>query len=119
MKALIWKELRENFKWTPLPALAIFGLIALFGALPLMHPMAWFFVGLVAATFGAALGFLQVYFESQGDKRSLLLHRPISHSQIFLSKAIAGVGLSLLAVGVPLGKPVSVHFPLSWTPKMN
>ncbi|HKB39406.1 MAG TPA: hypothetical protein VKD72_23415, partial [Gemmataceae bacterium] len=121
MKALIWKELRENFKWAPLPALAIFGLIALFGALPLMHPMAWFFVGLVAAAFGAALGFLQVYFESQGDKRSLLLHRPISRSRIFLSKAIAGVGLYLLALGIPFAcvvglsaTPGHLPQPFSW-----
>ena len=33
---------------------------------------------LIAAVFGAALGFVQIYFDGHGDKRSLLLHRPLS-----------------------------------------
>ena len=57
---------------------------------------------LTAAVFpGAALGFLQVFFEARGDKRSLLLHRPISRSRIFLGKALAGVALYVLALGIP------------------
>jgi hypothetical protein len=59
------------------------------------------FAGLVSSIYGAALGFVQVYFESSGDKRSLLLHRPLSSSRIFLGKAIVGVGLYLLGVGIP------------------
>jgi hypothetical protein len=51
--------------------------------------------------FGAVLGFLQVFFESQGDRRALLLHRPLSHAHIFLAKTIAGLGLYVLALGVP------------------
>jgi hypothetical protein len=53
---------------------------------------------LIAALFGAALAFLQVFFESRGDIRSLLLHRPISRSRIFLSKVIAGVGLLVISI---------------------
>ncbi|HEX5271675.1 MAG TPA: hypothetical protein VFW33_14355, partial [Gemmataceae bacterium] len=56
---------------------------------------------LVAAGFGAALGFLQFFFESRGDPRSILLHRPLSRSNIFLAKALAGAGLYLLALGAP------------------
>src|SRR4029077_7796827 len=56
---------------------------------------------LTAVVFGAALGFLQIVFEAHGDKRSLLLHRPLGPSRIFLAKALAGVSLYLLALGIP------------------
>jgi hypothetical protein len=103
MMALIWKEFRENLKWAVLPSLLILVPIVLFGG-PGEPPVGTDLVAfhLLAAVFGAALGFVQVYSESRGDKRSLLLHRPISHSRIFLGKAIAGVGICLLALGVPL-----------------
>ncbi len=129
MKALIWKEFRENLKWAALPALLILGPVVLFGGLdepPSGLELAPFHI--LAAVFGAVLGFLQVFFESGGDKRSLLLHRPISHSQIFLGKVVAGVGLYLLAVGIPFAAlvlwcvtPGHVHAPftagmlLPWT----
>src|SRR5262249_33881651 len=101
VKPLIWKECRENLKWAVLPSLLIFGSMGLFGAFKLLDKGPLFLVSLFAAAFGAALGFLQVFFESRGDKRSLLLHRPLSRSQIFLGKALAGVGLYLLALGIP------------------
>jgi hypothetical protein len=121
MKSLIWKEFRENLKWAGLPAVLILGTMGLFGAFPLLEKGLLFYVGLIAALFGAALGFLQVYFESQGDKRSFLLHRPLSRSQIFLGKAMAGVGLYLLALGIPFAcavalaaTPGHVDEPFSW-----
>jgi hypothetical protein len=121
MKPLIWKECRENLKWAPLPTLLILGTMGLFGAFPLMERGLLFFAALIAAVFGAALGFIQVFFESGGDKRSILLHRPLSRSQIFLGKAIAGVGLYLLALGVPFAcavvlaaTPGHVDEPFSW-----
>jgi len=103
MKALIWKEWSENLKWVPLPGLVI--LIVFLIARPFM-PMPGvtqaFFNALVAVGFAAALGFVQIYSEGQGDKRSLLLHRPLSPSRIFLAKALAGVGLYVVALGIPL-----------------
>jgi hypothetical protein len=66
------------------------------------------YASIVAALFGGVLGFLQVHSESQGDKRSLLLHRPLSHSRIFLAKALAGAGLYLLGLGLPFAWVVSV-----------
>jgi hypothetical protein len=121
MKSLIWKEWRENLKWVPLPTLVIIGPIFLFGLPPLMDAGFSFFVGLVMVVFGAALGFLQVFFESSGDKRSLLLHRPLSSSRIFLGKSIVGVGLYLLAVGIPFAwtvrlaaTPGHVPQPFEW-----
>jgi hypothetical protein len=102
MKALIWKELRENLKWVPVPGLAIF-LVFLIDKPdePMPDLMDTYFFCLTAVVFGAALGFLQIFFEAHGDKRSLLLHRPLSPSRIFLAKALAGIGLYVLALGIP------------------
>ncbi len=108
MNALVWKEFRENLKWAALPTLLILGPMGLFGAFPLMEKGTLFLVSLFAAGFGAVLGFLQVFFESQGDKRSLLLHRPVSRSRIFLAKVIAGLGLYLLALGAPFACAVAL-----------
>lgn len=102
MKALIWKELRENLKWVPLPGLVILLVFCIDKPEePTPDTTASFFFALIAVAFGAALGFVQVFFEGHGDKRSLLLHRPLSPSLIFLSKALAGVGLYVLALGIP------------------
>jgi hypothetical protein len=106
MRLLFWKEFRENLKWTAVPMLLILGPTALFGSFELMNDQSLFYIGLISALFGAALGFVQFFFESSGDKRSLLLHRPLSRTRIFLGKALAGVALYLLGVGVPFGTAV-------------
>jgi hypothetical protein len=121
MKSLIWKEWRENFKWAILPVLLLGGLMLLLGPPSLMNYGALLICGLIAAVFGAVLGFLQVFPEAHGDKRSLLLHRPLRPSQIFLGKAVVGVGLYLLAVGLPfacavawIAAPGHVAEPFRW-----
>jgi hypothetical protein len=121
MKALIWKEFRENLKWAVLPPLLIFGSMGMFGAFMLLDKGPLFLVSLFAAVSGAGLGFLQVFFESSGDKRSLLLHRPLSASQIFLGKVVAGLSLYLLALGLSFAGAVAlaatpghVAVPFSW-----
>ncbi|SIO62749.1 hypothetical protein SAMN05444166_7138 [Singulisphaera sp. GP187] len=106
MKSLIWKECHENLKWATLAALGLGGLIFV-GRPTLMNPALLLFLSPIAAVSGAVLGFLQVYYESDGDKRSLLLHRPMSPSRIFLGKAVAGVGLYLLAMGIPFASYVA------------
>jgi hypothetical protein len=80
-----------------------------------------YFLGLIAAVFGAALGFVQIYFEGHGDKRSLLLHRPLSPSRIFLAKVLAGFSLYLLALGLPflcleewMATPGKMPAPFDW-----
>jgi hypothetical protein len=122
MKSLIWKEWRENFKWVGLPSLLLLGPMILTGVPMLLEVYYVFGVSIVAGLFGALLGFLQMFSEARGDKRSLLLHRPLSRSQIFLGKAIAGVGLYLLALGVPLAcavglaaTPGNVAAPFHWS----
>jgi hypothetical protein len=103
MRALIWKEWRESVKWAVLPGLLILLPMILLGwpseALPDLTGAFLFY--LLAAVPAAALGFVQVFFEAQGDRRALLLHRPISRSRIFLSKAWAGLGIYFLAQAIP------------------
>ena len=101
MKALIWKEWRENFKWAAVPSILILCPMILFGVPMLLEPAYLAYVSLVAGLSGALLGFLQVFSEAGGDKRSLLLHRPLSPSRIFLGKVVAGVSLYLLALLTP------------------
>jgi hypothetical protein len=108
MKSLIWKELREQCKWAALPTLFILGPMALMGVPPLMDAMFLFYVHLIAALFGAVLGLLQVLPEAHGDKRSFLLHRPLSQSTIFAAKVIAGVAIYLLALAVPFACAVGL-----------
>ena len=63
---------------------------------------ATFFFCLIGVLSAAALGFLQVFFDGHGDKRSLLLHRPLSPSRIFLARVSSpGVSLYVLALGIP------------------
>jgi hypothetical protein len=107
MRSLLWKEAHENLKWAVLPLLVLGGLMALLGPPSLMNYSALLVLGLIAAVFAAALGFLQIFPESHGDKRSLLLHRPLSPSRIFLAKAAVGVVLYLLGVGLPFAGAVA------------
>ncbi len=121
MKSLIWKEWRENLKWAAVPSILILGPMTVFGVPMLLESKYLAYVSLVAALSGALLGFLQVYSESMGDKRSVLLHRPLSRSGIFLAKVIAGVGLYLLAILIPTAiavvlaaTPGHVGAPFEW-----
>ncbi len=102
MKALIWKEWREHLKWVALPGLVIMMVFLIdIPDEPMPDVTGALLFGLTAAVFGAALGFLQIFFEAHGDKRSLLLHRPLGLTRIFLAKTLAGVSLYLLALGIP------------------
>jgi hypothetical protein len=122
MRSLLWKEWRENFKWIPRPALLILvPFVGLLGMQSLMDMGLLFYVSLVAALFGAALGFVQTFPEARGDKRSLLLHRPMTPTQIFLGKAIAGLEVYLFAMGIPVAfltamaaLPGHIAKPFSW-----
>jgi hypothetical protein len=122
MKSLILKELRENIKWAPLPGLVVL-LVFLIDKpdSPMADATDSFFFALTAVVFGASLGFVQVFFEGQGDKRSILLHRPLSASRIFLAKALAGIGIYLLALGIPFfwleiwyATPGNMAMPFHW-----
>lgn len=122
MRSLIWKELRENLKWVPLPGLVVLAVFLIDkpdSAMPGATDA--YFLCLTGVAFGAALGFLQIFLEAHGDKRSVLLHRPLSPSRIFLAKALAGVGLYAMALGIPficletwLATPGNIAAPYHW-----
>jgi hypothetical protein len=122
MKALILKEWREHLKWVPLPGLVIFLVFSIEKPeVPMPGETVAYYFCLTAVVFAAALGFLQFVFEAHGDKRSLLLHRPLSSSRIFLAKALAGVSLYLLALGIPfvcletwMARPGNMPAPYHW-----
>src|SRR5262249_22291347 len=76
---------------------------------------------LVAGLSAAMLGFLQAFSEGRGDKRSMLIHRPLSPSRIFLGKVIAGASLYLFAILTPTAiavvlaaAPGHVAAPFEW-----
>lgn len=108
MKALLWKEFHENLKWAGVPLLLMFGRMLNFGTC--LCDTFFMYVSLVSAVFGGALGILQMTFESHGDRRALLLHRPIGRTRIFLAKVAAGTALYLLALGLPLAFYLATSF---------
>ncbi len=112
MKAIIWKELRENFKWALLALLAL--TVAEFYTLSLsrtsisLNAEVSLFGSafLMASSFGctligAALGTVQILPELRRDQWAALLHRPASRQVIFLGKAAAGLLLYLFAAALP------------------
>lgn len=125
MKSLIWKEFHENLKWTVLVLLLVGGLMKLSlkstDLESVMNPKFLTITSLVGAAFAAILGFLQFCFEAHGDRRAFLLHRPISATRIFLGKALTGLGLYAVALGVPFlcaavwaATPGKIAAPFRW-----
>jgi hypothetical protein len=108
VRSLIWKEWRENLKWVAVPSILLLGPMFFFGVPMLLDEKYLAYVSLVAGLSGALLGFLQVFAEARGDKRSILLHRPLTPTQIFLCKAVAGVTLFLLAILTPSAVAVAL-----------
>lgn len=111
MKAMIWKELRENVKWAVLGGAALtLAMVWVLHSRSRQGAPAQTILGgefLIITTFGfaalgAALGFLQMFGESRRDHWAFLLHRPISRSRIFFGKVIAGLSIYVAATGLPL-----------------
>jgi len=112
MKTLIWKELRENFKWALLALVVL--VLAQFYALSLSRSGndAYNNLTLCSSTFllvtsfgyalvGAALGTLQILPERRRDQWAALLHRPVPRGSILLGKAAAGLALYFFATVPP------------------
>jgi ABC-type transport system involved in multi-copper enzyme maturation permease subunit len=141
MKTIIRKELRENFK------LAVIGFAVLtfmfvqgyrschefftqlalgqsawqtMNAQPLLSEGVLAETAYFCAIFGAVLGWLQIFSERHRDLRAFLVHRPISRSEIFFGKVIAGLCLYAAGAGLPLLGYIVIawipgHFPVPFT----
>jgi hypothetical protein len=112
MKALVFKEIRENLKLAAL-GMGIYTLVLLqqyHGYVmsprdmtqPLVNREFLMFTAWFCALFGAVLGWLQIHNERRPDLWAFLMHRPMTRTSIFLAKAIAGLGLYAVAAGLPL-----------------
>lgn len=121
MKAMLWKEMRENARWALLAAVGL-GLAAALGFAQTRGLfggrsgnaqsglLPWLTFG--APLVGLALGLLQILPEQRRDQWAFLVHRPASRDTIFAGKAAAGLLLYALATGVPtLGALVWASLP--------
>jgi hypothetical protein len=107
MKAILWKEFRENLKWGVLLLLASAFVII---ALQIVEPdQIVLFSGeyLIQTTFGfaagaLALGLLQTVFEGSRDRWAFLMHRGVSPERILAAKAIVGLTYIVAAAAIPL-----------------
>jgi hypothetical protein len=128
MKALIQKDLRENLK-VALIGLLIFSLLVIGAYLasakaltsllagtgwqpgvlqPLLSPLLLSETAFFCAVFGVALGWVQARNEAHRDLWAFLVHRPVTRTEIFWGKSIAGLCLYVLGAGVPLAILVAV-----------
>jgi hypothetical protein len=123
MKTLIQKEMRENFK------LAVIGFVVLSALLfwafhkdlawldtvidnqwqqrdnflqPLLSMWVLLPLELFCGLYGAGLGWAQARAEGNRDLWAFLVHRPVTRTDVFLSKVVAGLVLYTLTVGLPL-----------------
>lgn len=125
MKALIQKELRENLKFA-VPGFLIlsallFQVYSHTGNQPLVNSNFLGLVELVCNLFGLLLGWFQVYPERNRDLWAFLIHRPLTQTQIFMAKAIAGSTIYFVAMGLPLlvlavvaSRPGQFASPFEW-----
>jgi hypothetical protein len=106
---IVRKELREHARAALLATLgcSLAMAFALWGASP---DSAWKSIAgdrfqtvtvVASAASGVAFGLLQMLTEVRPGSWALLIHRPISRTRIFAGKALAGLALHFIALGVP------------------
>jgi hypothetical protein len=112
MKIIIWKELRENWKWALL-AMACLSLAQLYalssgrrfgdpyGGVTLCSSTFLMVTSFGSALAGIGLACLQILPELNRDRWAALVHRPARRETLFFGKALAGVLLCLAATLVP------------------
>ncbi len=114
MKAILWKELRENFRWAALGCvvltLAEFYVLSKlrgefensgYGNITLTDSTFLMVVLFGSALVAVSLAAVQILPERSRDRWAALLHRPVSRGVIFWGKAAAGLGLYAAAVIPP------------------
>lgn len=132
MKAIYWKEIRENLKWAAIGFAAFSLALALAWSgvadpnnyenfFSVLSPAVIMAATLCACGFGAALGFLQILPEQRRDRWAFLVHRPVSWTTIFWGKVGAGLTLYFTAMLVPFGFlcywasiPGHINAPFDW-----
>ncbi len=139
MRALCWKELRENYRWALLVmcglGLAQWYVLTQADPSPNGYSYSSDGLGLDNASFltvtafgcplaGLLLGLLQILPESGRDRWASLLHRPASRGAILRGKVLAGLLLYILATVPPLLFSIRLfavpgHFPLPFVPEMT
>ena len=110
MISVIWKELRENWRWASLAFVAMAAsLILKWRASPLVFDSgpgtqnsSYMWTGMIAVFTAIALGILQARRDNRPASRALLLHRGITADTAFAGKLLAGLALYSFAVFVPL-----------------
>jgi len=107
MRAIIFKELRENAKWALLMLLGLAAAMAYaiytdHSGFSLVSSAMEMVTGLGFPVVGFALGLLQILQDQRRGRWEFLTHRPISRTEIFFAKVLAGAALYLLAATVPL-----------------
>jgi len=114
MKTIIWKELRENLKWSVLALLCLTlaeiyvlslqrdGGRDLYYNLTVCSSAFLMVTSFGCSVVGAALGAIQILPELRRDQWAALLHRPVTRSVIFFGKVCAGLLLYFLAATPPL-----------------
>lgn len=113
LRAMVWKEAKENAKWAGLGLLGV--VIAAAYAISHIHGPGNVYVAFAdiwtaiettltfaAPTLGLLLGLIQIVPEQRRDLWAFLIHRPASRSTIFCGKAMTGIRLLFLATLVPL-----------------
>ena len=120
LKAMFWKECRENARWAVLALLALSFSLAyvvydevVAKATASLDPdnglrlgYVWVIATLVftlgTPLVGLLLGLLQILPELRRDQWAFLVHRPASRTTLFWGKALPSVSLYLLATTLPL-----------------
>ena len=109
LKAMFWKEGRENVRWAVLGLLALsLGLAYAWYRLPSSPALSQVWSGenlvltLITPLIALALGLMQVLPELRRDQWAFLIHRPASRTMLFFGKVIPGVCLYLAATTLPL-----------------
>lgn len=114
MKALIWKEFRENRLWLILMALISTSVMGAVIASSIDHdprPNGFRFDGMLTVAFltipaAFLMGIAQTLFEIRRDQWAYLTQRAVTKSQIFLSKVIVGLGVCLVVAILPIAMMV-------------
>lgn len=112
MKAIFWKEIRENVKWAAIGFVAFSLGLALAwagvsdsnnyeGFISILSSSILMVTTLCGCGFGAALGFLQILPEQRRDRWAFLVHRPVPWQVIFRGKVMAGLCLYFAATLIP------------------